>query len=243
MKNKLFLFSTSFILTLCLAIAGAKADTVTYTTSTPIPLTLTDWAAVYSLQFQKFNIPNATLTDLELRLTGGMDTIITIKNTGVTPVTYGRAKTELMMGVQDPLNLLPDPLGMQLDLNLPAGSGYIFNPLAPGATKISPLYTGTQTISMAYNDPAILAEFTGSGNVDLPAVSQTLSWTSYSGGNIDTSQITHGSMTGQITYTYNETLRLPETSSILFAILGLVGVFYLSIRFKTRINDSSSFEN
>ncbi|MCX5813111.1 MAG: choice-of-anchor E domain-containing protein [Proteobacteria bacterium] len=230
---------------LCLAIAGAKADTVSYTTSTPIPLTLTDWAASYSLQFQKFNIPNATLTDMELRLSGGMETIITVKNTGTTPVRYGSAKTELMMGVTDPLNLLPDPYGSQLDISLPTGTGYLFAtpllPLAPGQTRVSTLFNGSQNIFMNSNNPAMLAEFSGTGNIDLPASSLTMSWTSFSGGNVDTSQTTTGSLTGQVTYTYNQNLSVPEQSSILFAILGFLGIVGLSRKFRSRLNDAGSF--
>jgi hypothetical protein len=206
---------------------------------------LTDWAAIYSLQFQKFNIPNATLTDMELRLTGGMETIITVKNTGATPVILGRAKTELMMGVQDPLNLLPDPYGGQLNMSLPTGLGYTFAtpalPLAPGQTKVSPLYSGTQNIFMNSNDPAMLAQFSGAGNIDLPAYSLTMSWTSFSGGNIETSQTTKGSLTGEITYTYTQSLTLPEPSSILFAIFGFLGIAALGRKFRSRINDIASF--
>jgi len=245
MRNKLTVFSITFFLILCIAITGAKADTVTYTTSTPIPLTLTDWAAVYSLQFQKFNVPNATLTDMELRLTGGMETIITVKNTGITPVIYGTAKTELMMGVTDPLNLLPSPYGSQLDISLPTGSGYIYAtpllPLPPGQTKVSTLFNGTQNIFMNSNDPAMLAQFSGTGNIDLPASSLTISWASFSGGNVDTSQTTRGSLTGQVTYTYNQNLAVPETTSILFAILGFAGIVILCKRFGSRINGAPSF--
>ncbi len=244
MRNKFFTILTVFILFLCIAITNVKADTVTYITSTPIPLTLTDWAASYSLQFQKFNIPSATLTDMELRLTGGMETIISIKNTGITQVKFGNAKTELMMGVTDPLNLLPDPYGSQLNISLPPGSGYSFatpaSPLNPGQTRVSPLYTGTQNIFMNYNDPAMLAQFSGAGNINLPATSLTMSWSSFSGGNIEASQVTRGSMTGAVTYTYTKTLNLPETSSILFAILGFVGILGFSKIFKSRINDPAS---
>ena len=74
-----------------------------FTTSTPIPSTLTDWTG--SLSFPKFNSALGTLEDVQLDLSGGFTTTLTVTNDSLAG-SSGSAKTEVQLTVQDPgLNL------------------------------------------------------------------------------------------------------------------------------------------
>jgi len=194
------------------------------TTSTPIPLTLTDWT--HTLAFPKFNPALGTLTQIELNITGGLSTTITVTNNAASS-SNGTAKTELALLVQDPSNLLfgntipyvtpPFPTTPLLDILSPA---YAYN-LAPGGFITSGTLTNTLSADNFYTASNILTAFTGSGNILLSAETLTGTVLANNGGNTIAGQVTTASATGTITYTYTP---IPEPSAL--ALMGIGGLAF-----------------
>ncbi len=187
----------------------AIAGTVSYTTSTPIPLSTTDW--VNSLTFPKFNPALGILTKVELEISANIETQLTITNLADS-TSNGNAKTHVTVTVTDPLNLLSV---------MPDIYSSVFNyTLNPGESTTSGLLTKSGSDSGSWTSSAILAEFTGSGNINLNAVTFTETVLANTGGNTTASQVTQAGATGIITYTYV----VPEPGSILALLSGLGGV-------------------
>ena len=180
-----------------------------FTTSTPIPYTLTDWHG--SLSFPMFDSALGTLTEVDMTLTGDMQTTLTVTNSSPDP-SSGNANTEVQMSVQDAgLNFSPP----QIDFYSPA-FGYS---LAGGGSVSSGLLTKTGSGSEVYTLSAILAEFNGPGTIALPASTFTQTVLSNTGGNTAASQVTQADLTGTVTYHYNP---VPEPSTLaLFGVAAL----------------------
>jgi len=68
----------------------------------------------------------------------------------------------------------------------------------------------------------VLAEFTGSGNINLPAGTFTQTDLSNTGGNSNSSQVTDAGLTGTVTYTY-----IPEPGTVsLFSLGGVAALLH-----------------
>jgi hypothetical protein len=214
MKSKSYILGLAAALMLILSLGSAQATSVSgpFITSTPISSTLTDWNG--SLAFQKFNPALGTLLSMDLKLTGSISTVLTIKNTSLLG-SIGTAKTQETFQVQDP--------GLNLTTDVPdiSTSAFAFS-LAGGQTVTTGTLTKTTNSTESYTAPAVLAEFTGAGNMILNAGTQTIAWIGYSGGNTEASQVTHASLTGQVTYFYEP---VPEPATLSLLVLG--GLAYL----------------
>ncbi len=126
------------------------------TTSTPIPYTLTDWPG--TLTFPKFDSTLGTLTEVDVFLSSGMETTLTVTNLSPDG-SSGWAKTEVQVTVHDPANEFPfysnnfpqiDFYSPEYDYSLP-GNG----------TITSGLLTKTGSDTEDYTLSNILTEFTG----------------------------------------------------------------------------------
>jgi PEP-CTERM motif len=194
------------------------ADMVIYTTATPIPFTLTDWSG--SLSFPQFQPSLGILTMVQLDLQGGMQTVLTVDNTGAQS-SSGDAKTEVAFTVQD---LGGNLIAPEIDFFSPA---YNFN-LAAGDSTSSGTLTQNSAGSDQYTAAAVLNEFIGTGSIVLSASTYTTTWIGYTGGNTLAAQATSASLTGQVTY-YYESDPVPEPVSLAFFGLGGL-VFWLRRR-------------
>lgn len=207
------ILSTALVLGLTAVLAvGACADSVSYNTSTPIALSRTDWAN--SLLFQKFDPALGTLTQVDLSITGYIETTLTITNNAASP-SSGNAKTHVELTVVDPLALLsvmPDIYSPKFDYSL-----------NPGEQVVSGLLTKSASDSGSWTAAAILAEFTGSGDISMDASTFTESVLANTGGNTAASQETFASATGTVTYYYNPIV--PEPTSIVVLGTMLFGAF------------------
>jgi hypothetical protein len=196
------------------SVSAVQADMISgpFTTTTPIPYTTTDWTG--SLSFPMFNSALGTLIQVDIALSGAMQTTLTVQNApDAGGASSGWAKTELQMSVQDPgANFAPP----QIDMYSPQ---FNFTSLAPGDTVVSGLLTKSATGSEISTLAAVLAEFNGPGTIVLPASTYTQSVISYNGGNANAQQATSGSLTGTVTYHYIPT---PEPGTLV--LLGVAGI-------------------
>ena len=201
---------------ICLGVAApAGADTVSYPPITPIPLTTTDWTG--GLTFPQFNPSSGTLTEVDLSLSSSLNTVLTVLNSGGS-ASNGNVKTELQITVQDPGNNLTSP---EIDALSPAFS----YTLSIGDSTTSGLLTKIATSGPdAYTLPAILAEFTGLGDIDLPASTFTQTLLANNGGNTSSSQVTNAGLTGTVTYYYEPAPVVPEPSTLALLGVGAVGL-------------------
>lgn len=200
---------------LCLGgVAQVKADMISgpFTTTTPIASTLTDWTS--SLAFEQFDASLGTLKSVQLDLNGKFNTVLTVTNTGAEP-SSGNSRTELQVTVQDAGGNLLVP---ELDL---FSSQFAFTDLQPGTSVTSGTISKSGGSSDVYTSAAVLAEFTGTGTIVLPASTFTQTWIGYQGGNTLASQVTYAELTGSVTYTYTP---VPEPSTIVLLGIGAFGL-------------------
>jgi hypothetical protein len=182
------------------------------TTTTPIPSSLTDWTR--SLSFPQFNPSLGTLTGVEIDLAGHMTTTVTVtENDGA--LSYGNAKTELQMTVQDVGgNLSGTP---QIDM---IGPEFYYS-LNAGGSVTSGLLTKSGSSSDLYTSAPILAEFTGTGSFALRASTFTQTLLANTGGNTNAGQVTNASLTGLVTYYYTTAPPVPEPVTMFGVLLGV----------------------
>lgn len=188
----------------------AMAASISYTTSTPVPYSTTDWTS--NLLFQKFNPSIGALYQVDITINAAIKTTLTITNDAASSST-GYAKTEMVVTVTDPLALVsiaPDLLSPAFNYNL-----------APGQQVVSGLLTKSGSDMGSWTDAAVLAEFTGAGDISMLAGTYTQTLLANTGGNTAASQVTQAMATGTVTYYYNEIVPEPTSLSILgSALLG-----------------------
>jgi hypothetical protein len=192
------------------------ANVIVYPTTTPIPSTLTDW--IGTLAFPQFDPARGVLESVEIDLSGSMTTTLTVTNNAAGG-SSGRAYTHLEMTVQDVGGNLNAPIDVD-------GPSFHYN-LASQDTVTSGLLATSFGSSNTYVSPAVLAEFTGRGLVDLSASTYTETALYNTGGNTYAKQVTDADLTGDVTCTYTY-CQVPDPASLV--VLGLGGVAILKRR-------------
>lgn len=185
-------------------VAGAAQITQTAT----IPATTTELNT--SKTFAQFDRSLGTLDSVQVSFTGGLSTVLTVKNNAATS-SDGTAKTEVQFTVADPGNFF-GPDVPQIDLN----SAEFPYSLAAGAQTTSGTLTKNGSFSNTYTDAAILSEFTGSGNINLGVSTFTRTWLGNNGGNTTASQATQANWGATVIYNYT----VPEPASLSLLTLG-----------------------
>lgn len=213
--------ATGCLLSLASHVHGA---TIAYNTTTPIPSTATDWAG--SLSFPRFDTTLGTLTGVELKLTAGLQTTITVSNNSATP-SAGSARSEILLWAQDGSGNLIDPV---IDLLSPA---FGFN-LGAGQQVISGMLTKNSSSDDLYdagspNWATIQSEFSGTSSIMLNCSTFTQTLTSFSGGSTEGNSVANTSLTGSVTYIYTP---VPEP-----ALLGLLAIPTLAGLMRRRRGD------
>ena len=211
-----------FVILYLAVVAPGQAEVISgpFVTTTPISATLTDWNS--SLAFPQFDSSLGSLISVQLDLSGSISTVLEVTNTGESAST-GNAKMEVQLSVQDSGSNFSVP---QLDLLSPA---FAFTDLQPTQSVTSGTLTKSGSSSDVYTSAAVLAEFTGTGSVVLPASTYSETWITYNGGNACAEQETYAELTGSVTYRY---AAVPEPSTL--ALLGVCGFGLLAAAWRRR---------
>jgi hypothetical protein len=212
------LILSACVMLFCAMVANADMISGPFTTTTPIPYMLTDWTG--NLSFPMFDSSLGTLTEVDLALSGSMNTVLTVHNRSQVGVgSTGWAKTELQVSVVDASNLFALP---QIDLYSPRFE----YTLGPGDSTTSETLNKSASSNDQYSDPAVLAEFTGPGIIMLSASTFTQTMIANTGCNTDAWQVTQAELTGTVTYHYS----VPEPSTIALLCTGAVGLLAFAWR-------------
>ncbi len=200
----------------------AGASTISYVTSTPVVSALTDWSS--SLAFTQFNPSLGTLLGVELDLHASFTTTLTVTNTSDT-ASSGTADTEVRVTVNDPSLLFSSNSSSFPELDLISGD-FPYS-LAGGGQITSGLMSKSGSDDEIYSASGILSEFTGTGNITLPASTFTRTLLGNTGGNTTSAQVTNASATGTVIYTYQTSTATPEpaTEALMGGALLALGLF------------------
>lgn len=185
------------------------------TTTTPIINQLTDWTGNTTfLRFPQFNPSLGTLTSVSLSLTGNITSTLTVTNLG-NSTSNGNDSTTCMLSITDASGVIT---GLAPQITIPT-TLWAYGPLAAdggNATSI-PALTGNGSYTNSFGNASVLAEFTGTGNISLPAGTYTFTTLQNHGGNSLDAQVTDATLTGNVTYTYTA---VPEPTSVTLLVLG-----------------------
>jgi len=205
-----------------------------FPTTTPITGLLTDFTG--TLVFPQFDPTLGSLVSVELTFAGSVGTNITLTNSNPTDSSSGDVTTQVKMFIFDTgsystgsgghvtgntltgtessltptLNVLSDPYYFDGGSDPPV--------IAPLGTASSGNLLGSATFDQTYTTSSVLSEFTGLGTYNLNVDTRTNTNLSATGGNLTAAQTTLGSVSGTVTYVYDQT-STPEPAS-----LGLIGV-------------------
>jgi len=214
-KRTIFAASVLGISGLVALAAEAQAGTGTSGPFTSTVSTrLTDWSG--NLSFPKFNASLGTLTSVDLNFSSSMTTTLTVANVGNSSST-GKTQTEVQLSITDSSGIL-NPGGNatpQLDYESLPKFSYS---LSAGNSTSSGVLTGNSSYDTGgLNATGLLTEFTGTGNISLPAATFTQTDLSNTGGNTNSTQVTDAGLTGTVTYTYTA---VPEPTSVTLLVIG-----------------------
>lgn len=230
MKNLKFFCIAAIVMAIVPCLVQASTMSGPFVTTTPIPYTATDWApSSESLTFPKFDTSLGTLDAVTLTLTGSLQTTATVYNisSAVEPpgmASVGTAGATSDFTVSDGATNLSPGFGVT--------SSFPFGPLAAGGLDLSSSQSSglmAQTSSspgFTTSDPGVLADFSGSGTIQLPAVTATMkdyNASLTSGTGFVTLQGTEAALTGSVTYTYTPTVT-PEPSTFALLAIGIIGL-------------------
>jgi hypothetical protein len=208
-------FITCILLVFCAA-GISSANTIQsgpYMATSPIPYSLTDWLG--TLTFPQFDPALGTLTEVDISLTGAMQTQLTVQNVDSELPSSGHTNTHLVFTVQDAGLNLHDP---SIDMS---GPSFAYS-LDPGDSLTSGVLTKSLSITEIYTGPAILAEFSGPGVFSLNASTFTETALFSTGGNTESEQVTEAGLTGTVTYQYD--VAVPEPVTMVSALLAAGGL-------------------
>jgi hypothetical protein len=206
------------------------ASTLTYDSTTSIPLTPTEWAsgagtpAVNDLTFKQFDPTLGTLDSVVLTYSGSMTTTITVTNIsgflGSPATSSGTVATQSVVSIQDSGGDLMNPLSQLAILSPP--QSYALAGTPNGNTQVFTEPETSLSDSFTYLAPAVLADFTGSGTIQLAASTSTGIVYNNTGGATFPSQISSAALGGTIIYTYTPTV--PEPSALALVGVGFAGL-------------------
>jgi len=215
---------TGLVFSLALGGSALRADQFQFNQQQTIPVAFTDWSQL--LTFQKFDPNLGTLTMVVVRLSASLEANLCAENRSSGPVT-------IMGQVNDQVSLTPNP---PLPGVVPIVSGA--TSLEPGSQNVGPynsaigcpmpdgdqafwtIPVGTTVMNdFSSNAPAILAQFTGPGNVSFTAASSSSFMVQSSNGNAAVLVTAAAGATVTVIYKY-----IPEPTALGLLAMGALAL-------------------
>ncbi len=188
----------------------AVAALMSVSSSGSIAAQVNDWSL--NLFFPKFDPLLGTLVSFQLDLSSTLNATLTIQNTSGS-ASQGTARAEVQLSVKDPLSLMATP---QLVFQSPI---YQYG-LANNTSSTSSALSATANNSTPYTLPALLTEFTGSGNIKLTfsTFTQGLITNTPGGGNsVIADLLSSANVNSTLTYNFTPAA-VPEPGTAVFGI-------------------------
>ncbi len=206
MKRALLLLSLFAVLSICTSPVLA----LTQSFSGSIRLTSTDWTD--TLTFPKFDPSLGILTQVEIQLSGTMNTILDIQNMSATgKSSSGHGIVDVIISTTVPGSLLTQSVNL-------ASVPFLYS-LAAGQSTTSGLLTDSDVSNAAYNAAGILAAFTGTGTVDLTINAGSTMTLVNKGGPTMIGETTNAGAGATVIYTY-----VPEPTTVGLLSLGAFAI-------------------
>ncbi len=188
-----------------------QAKALSYSVTGTLGQTLTNYQGFITVD--GFDTSLGTLDSVTISLQGNLSTVLTVTAgpSGATNVSSYTVVTFTLSDVGGYVSLIRD-----------ASSDHYSAPvLAPNETVTSGTLTGSDTRTTSpLTSAGILQEFSES-TVTLATTGTATTWTSYTGGNATTAQVTYGDELVTVIYNY-QAIPEPATWAMLFSGLGVL---------------------
>lgn len=218
-SSVLFVFTAGVVL-LAAGTTVQAASTLTYTRNQAS--TLTDWGPFGATDIPQFDPLLGTLTQVDMALSGSMNSTMTIRTLNNTTTTVvGGSSFVLLSADFATLNLsfLETAFIPGVPFNISENDEVILTLAASGSDSTS-LSAPGDDLSAFIGAGNLSYEWTALGGFDLQAL----------GGNTEVDVTTFADAELEITYTYDETPIIPEPASATMVLLGLSGIAFLRNR-------------
>ena len=174
----------------------------------------------------QFNIGGATLSNISIAVSGGINGSITLTNGDSNPHSGSGSTTSSFNFA--PLNgfSFVNPI-------FPASFSTGVQPLAAGQTLTLSGLSGSSNGTLG-NDTTIFGDYIGGGFFDIFVSTDTMFSSAGSGGAFSAAQSSNANATAVVTYTYNFAQPAPEPGTISLLGMGLLGLSFLARKFKAR---------
>lgn len=221
---------TAVITAFYLFLSPYQAGAATQTFTASVASTVTDWSRDISIT--RFDPGLGTLTSIEITLTGGGITTLTVSNAPeASSNAAGSVTTQLQLSLFDNSGLFAaSGQTPQISASIPESPAEF--DVSPGDSLELGPYTralpSSVTVYTLNDNPAILSEFSGAGNIVLTGSTFTETVFTISSGNADTTQATEANLGVSVVYHYQAAIPEPGVTALL--VLGAGSIWFFRSR-------------
>lgn len=208
-----------------LFVCESKAQTSSYSVEATQASAPTEWNSNFDLA--KFDSSLGTLQSVEITLSSGATTTITVSNNAASS-SSGNVRTDLLLTLTSS-NVDLAPGGLALEFLVPAAKQNYS--LAAGESKQFANLSASSEQSFLFDGD--VSQFVGPGPIHLNLTTETATTQTNTGGNTDSSQSTNASGNVKVTYNYTPAAPVPEPATWAALAMG-AGLLIISARFRRR---------